>query len=76
MKAIHGAGDVTEHLPNRLLAIDVKEYPTPGVEVEERLRLSFKHFEAVGDRDLIVVRTPASVGAGSKTLEQLVMTDP
>jgi hypothetical protein len=74
VKAIHGACDVTEHVLNRLFAIDVKQYSAAAVEVEERLRLSFEYFEPVGDRDLVVVRTPLSVPAGSKPLEQFVMT--
>ena len=75
MKSIHRPCDVREDVLNRLLTIDVKEYAAAGVKVEERLRLSLEHLESMGDRALGVVRTSLSVCAGSKPLEQLVMTD-
>ena len=75
LKAVDGSSDVTEYVPNRLLAVDVKKYSSAGVKVKKWLGLSLEHLETVSDRDLIVVRTILSVPTGTKPLQQFVMTD-
>jgi hypothetical protein len=57
-EGVYGSCDISEHVPNRLLAIDVKKYSPAVVKAEERLGLSLEHLETVLDRYLTVVRSP------------------
>ena len=54
-KPIHCGRDISEDVLNRLLSIDVQQYPSTGVEAEERFGLRLEYFEAMRDRRILVV---------------------
>lgn len=74
-QAVYGDRNVSEHLFNRLLAVDLDEYAALGIEAQQRLRLAVKHLKSARDTSLSVIAAPFPVGAFPQPIMQLLIAD-
>ena len=73
-KAIDGPGDVSEHLFNRLLAVNLNEDAALGIETEKRLRLGIEDLKTMGDPHLGIVVPSFLLPPRTEALAQLIDT--